>query len=707
CTGTYTARSADSSAGGAGGENATVIYVGTDAGGILGIRLLPHQLPAAVPSQRRSNHNPYRTVAQAMGLDAAMLSHRSAGARLRAGWAQSTLPMAGGTAATAGSPASSSAAGPGVPLFTAHFAGPGAGGGAFATTATPTTAAAAFSAAAAPQVLSFDIRWQAHVESVASVAWVAEPAAMLSASLDGVAKVWSPDGHSLYGVLDVNEAGVRRPVGSWRFPLAPPPVAAAIAEPVAAASASAAPSAISVASAASGTLAASAASTVLIAAGRGAHAAGNAGVMPGAGNLAAEAVAAAGSIEATARSEAVMEPSETSSKSAGQAGDAAGKPIFALTHTRPDGHDCGDSESGAGTGAAGATASAATPSSPGQRKKTQSGNPMAVAAAVGAATATVSLVGDDTTGWRSMTRSVHEMTETLELAAQQRSTLSAGAWRRRRRRRWSVDRSHGRSGGGGSGGDGGEGDGSGEEDDSPRKKSAPPSFSGSSGGGKRLLPDRPGSRNRTQPSAAVPRLVALSKPPQQLPATLADWNTEANSLDRAQSLWSNNANGGCNDGGGGLDGTGGITMGASLYSQRTSCLAQSSWDGSLAAGRVPAGVAPRAALALLARQRRAAPAVLAVSRGGRLAAGNLHVHEDGTGRYDLKRAVPVVMASGPATTTEATATRGRAPFAGAARDALASGGDGFGSDSAMMRRERRLEATQTGIIRKLTHMGLL
>ena len=49
----------------------------------------------------------------------------------------------------------------------------------------------------------FHISWEAHSSAISNVSWIDSPPSLLSASTDGVAKIWAPDGSCLLGQVGV------------------------------------------------------------------------------------------------------------------------------------------------------------------------------------------------------------------------------------------------------------------------------------------------------------------------------------------------------------------------------------------------------------------------------------------------------------------------------------------------------------------------
>ncbi|CAM9532424.1 unnamed protein product, partial [Choristocarpus tenellus] len=159
----------------------TVLYVGNEHGDVLGLWLTARELdsmgcPADVPSQRRPNHNPYRMVRTTLRPDKADLSRRiSTRAQKRFGLGQEA--RSGITAGTG-----------------RRALGRNKKGG--------SQTNCAFIAPA----VSFQLRWAAHSEGISSIAWIMDPPSVLTASLDGLAAIWSPEGSTLLGQLDINNA---------------------------------------------------------------------------------------------------------------------------------------------------------------------------------------------------------------------------------------------------------------------------------------------------------------------------------------------------------------------------------------------------------------------------------------------------------------------------------------------------------------------
>lgn len=46
---------------------------------------------------------------------------------------------------------------------------------------------------------SFKVAWAAHSAAISSVSWIESPPSLLSASADGLARIWTPDGNTLLG----------------------------------------------------------------------------------------------------------------------------------------------------------------------------------------------------------------------------------------------------------------------------------------------------------------------------------------------------------------------------------------------------------------------------------------------------------------------------------------------------------------------------
>eukprot|EP00904_Undaria_pinnatifida_P002793 jgi/Undpi1/12514/HiC_scaffold_6.g02183.m1 len=68
----------------------------------------------------------------------------------------------------------------------------------------------------------FKLAWAAHSAAVSSVWWIASPPSLLSASSDGLAKIWAPDGGTLLGQLDINNKRPELPLSmkgpqTWSF----------------------------------------------------------------------------------------------------------------------------------------------------------------------------------------------------------------------------------------------------------------------------------------------------------------------------------------------------------------------------------------------------------------------------------------------------------------------------------------------------------
>ncbi|CAM9541293.1 unnamed protein product [Chrysoparadoxa australica] len=129
------------------GTHEVMVFAGTDAGCVMTVKLSADTLTelgvAAVPSQRRPNHNPYRAVDEMLSREAILMS------------------------------ASNSSRNQKHQVIASH---------------------------------DFTCQWMAHTDTVSCLSWIKESTVLLSSSRDGLAKLWSitDEGSELVGTLDIN-----------------------------------------------------------------------------------------------------------------------------------------------------------------------------------------------------------------------------------------------------------------------------------------------------------------------------------------------------------------------------------------------------------------------------------------------------------------------------------------------------------------------